>query len=317
MKAMVIESFGGSEQLKLMDVPKPATAPAEVLVKVAYASVNPVDWKIREGYLKDFIPHQFPLIPGWDAAGTVESVGPAAKGFKAGDRVFAYCRKPVVRWGTYAQYVAVEASAAAAMPKNLDFAQAAAIPLVGLTAWQALFDFAELRAGESVLILAGAGGVGSLAIQFARAAGAEVLATASRTKHGYLRELGAQEAIDYALEDPAEAARRVHPQGVDVVLDCVGGDSLVKIFAAAKEGGRLVSIVDEPDQKLAAARKLKSGFVFVAPNGSQLSQIARLIEEGRVRPPHILERPLEAAAAAQDENQARRVTGKVVLKVAS
>ncbi|HYN39160.1 MAG TPA: NADP-dependent oxidoreductase, partial [Rhodospirillales bacterium] len=161
MRVMVIDGFGGAERLHPAELPAPVPAAGEVLIRIVCAGVNPVDWKIREGWLQSLFPHQFPLIPGWDAAGTIAAVGDGVEGFAIGDRVWAYCRKPEVQWGTYAEYVTMPADAVAPMPGSLDFEEAAAIPLVGLTSWQALFDAAGLAAGQSVLIHAGAGGIGS------------------------------------------------------------------------------------------------------------------------------------------------------------
>lgn len=148
MKAIVIKEFGGADKLTFTDVPKPETGANELLIEVRYAAVNPVDWKIREGYLKNFLPHEFPLIPGWDVSGSVVEVGQNVKHFKIGDEVFAYCRKPIVQWGTYAEFVSFDADNIALKPQNISFAQAAAIPLVGLTAWQALFEAARLKKGK-------------------------------------------------------------------------------------------------------------------------------------------------------------------------
>lgn len=312
---MVIERFGGAKELTLVELPTPVPRDTEVLVEIAYTSVNPVDWKIREGYLKNLIPHKFPLILGWDAAGTIHSVGKNANGFKPGDRVFAYCRKPDVQWGTYAEFIALESAAVAKMPKNLSFAQSAAIPLVGLTAWQALFDFAGLKRGEKLLVHAGAGGVGGMAIQFARVTGAIVTTTASLRNHSYVKELGASHVIDYSKENLSLAAKKICPTGYDVVFDCVGGATLRASYELVGVGGRLVSIVDPPDTRVAESRQLKAGFIFVAPNGNQLSKIATLIEEGKVLPLHITEKKLEEAPQALDDSQARHVKGKIVLHI--
>lgn len=315
MRAMVIERFGGAKELTLVELPTPIPSGTQILVEIAYTSVNPVDWKIREGYLKNLIPHKFPLILGWDAAGTIHSVGKNVNGFKPGDRVFAYCRKPDVQWGTYAEFIALESTAAAKMPKNLSFAQAAAVPLVGLTAWQALFDFAGLKRGEKLLVHAGAGGVGGMAIQFASLTGALVTTTASRSNHSYVKELGASHVIDYSKENLSLAAKKICPTGYDVVLDCVGGETLRASYELVSVGGRLVSIVDQPDTRAAEARRLKAGFIFVAPNGNQLSRIAELMEEGKVLPLHTTEKKLEEAPQALDDNQARHVKGKIVLRI--
>lgn len=315
MRAMAIEAYGGPERLRLMDLPVPVPGEEEVLIEIVCASVNPVDWKIREGQLKDRLPNVFPIIPGWDAAGTVKAVGANVTRFKGGERVFAYCRKPTIQWGTYAEYVAMEARHVALMPKNLSFAQAAAIPLTTLTAWQSLFDRACLGSGQTVLIHAGAGGVGGMAIQLARHVGAKVYATASRGNHDYVRGLGAAHVIDYRSENFLDAIRRFEPQGVDVVLDTIGAQVYRASFAALKRGGFMVSIREKPDEQLAAQYGVRAGYVFVQPDGEQLGAIAYLLEEGAIQPPHIEEMRLEDAAAAQEQSRAGHVRGKIVLRI--
>jgi NADPH:quinone reductase-like Zn-dependent oxidoreductase len=315
MKAIVLEQFGSADQLLLRELPIPEPEVDEIQIKIAYAGVNPVDWKIRQGLLKDRIPHEFPLIPGWDAAGVVSKVGKHATKFKAGDEVFAYCRKPIIKWGTYAEYICYPALLVAFKPSILSFAQAAAIPLAGLTAWQALFDFLHLKRGESILIHAGAGGVGSLAIQFAKYLGTFVYTTASENNHPYVKRLGADVIVDYGKENFVDRIRQVAPNGIDLVFDTVGGNTLSESFKVMKPGGRLVSIVQPPDQKMAETFQVQAGYVFVQPNGEQLQQIAELIQEGHVIPPEIKELPLEKASQAQQENEQRHVQGKIVLKV--
>ena len=216
MKAIIINGFGGADGLQMAEVPTPTAQADEVLIRVAYAGVNPVDWKIREGMLEGLFEHRFPLILGWDAAGTVAAVGTAVTDFKVGDKVYAYCRRPIVQWGTYAEYLAMESSAVAPIPANLTFAQAAAIPLTALTSWQALFDAGQLKAVQSVLIHAGAGGTGGMAIQFAKHAGGTVFTTASAGNHEYVRSLGADHVIDYQRESFVEVVKNKSPDGVDL-----------------------------------------------------------------------------------------------------
>jgi NADPH2:quinone reductase len=315
MKAMVIDCFGGAEQLHLEEMPTPKPADNEVLIEVCYAAVNPVDWKIREGHLKGLIPHEFPIILGWDASGTIADVGKNVSGFHKGDEIFAYCRKPIVKWGTYAEFVSFDAANIALKPKNISFAQAAAIPLAGLTAWQALFDFAHLKAGESILIHAGAGGVGGLAIEFARQAGAKIYTTASQENHGYVKKLGAHVPIDYRRDNFVAKIRSLEPQGIDIVLDCVGKQTLQDSFQVLKPNGRIVSIVEQVDQGLAKKYNVHGGFVFVKPNGKQLSQIADLIAEGKVVPPNIEEMPFTSAASAHEKIRQGHTRGKYVLRI--
>lgn len=314
MKAITIDGFGGIEKLKTSVLPDPVPASDEVIINVRYAGVNPVDWKIREGYLKERLPHKFPLIPGWDAAGVIAAVGKDVEKFKVGDEVFAYCRKPEVQWGTYAESVALGAEFVAHKPKNTSFAEAAAIPLVGLTAWQALFDAANLQKGQTVLVHAGAGGVGSLAIQFAKHIGARVMTTASVAKHDYVKKLGADVAIDYAYGF-VEQVLKAAPEGVDLVFDCVGGKTLDESMPVVKRGGHIISIVQKPDEQLAEKYGIHPGYVFVRPNGEQLAEIGRLIETGKVVVPKIEELSIKDVAKAQEQSRNGRTLGKMVLKV--
>ncbi len=313
MKAIAIKEFGGIDQLHLIEVPTPKPTSQEVLIEVVYTAVNPVDWKIREGMLKERLPHHFPLILGWDVSGIIAAVGNDVTHFKPGDAVFAYCRKPVVQWGTYAEYVTFEAENVAHKPKNITFAQAAAIPLVGLTAWQALFDVAKLKKGETILVHAGAGGVGSFAIQFAKHIGAHVYTTASKANHDYVKQLGAEHAIDYK-QGFVDAIKKLAPQGIDVVFDCVGGETLEESSKVIKKGGRLVSIVSKPDPAL-EDQGIHTGYVFVRPSGKELTEIGHLIEQGKVVIPTIQEMPLKEAAAAQEKSRTGHTQGKIVLKV--
>ena len=315
MRAMLIETFGGPEVMQPSYVHPPEPVDTEVLIEIAYAGVNPVDWKIREGMLSGLFPHEFPVIPGWDAAGTVKGVGKNVTEFRIGDRVYAYCRKPKVRFGTYAEFVTMDHAAVALMPKNVGFAEAASIPLAGLTAWQSLFDAANLSAGDGVLIRGGAGGVGSLAIQFAKHAGAKVYTTARKANHEYVTSLGADVAIDYAAEDFVDAVRKREPGGIDLVFDAVGGDAQRKCYQVLKRGGMLVSIVDAPDEEMARSFGVKTAYVFVSPDGEQLRRITALVESGAVRAPVIEEMGLRDAAEAQRRSKAGHVRGKIVLKV--
>lgn len=315
MRAVAIEKFGGINELKVMDVPRPSAGPGEVVIRVSHAGVNPVDWKIREGYLKDLFPHRFPVILGWDAAGTVAEIGAGVSGLSVGERVFAYTRKAEVSGGAYAEYIAVPASSVAPVPESLDDAQAAALPLAALTAYQALHDVAKLRAGDTVLVHAGAGGVGGYAIQIAKAAGARVLTTASAAKHAYVRSLGADEAIDYTKESVADAVGRLAPQGVDVVIDAVGGETLAKSFGLVRRGGALVSIVDTPDPREAEKHGIRASFHFVAPSGEQLRALGKLVEAGKLRAPEVEVLPLADAATAHRKSEGHRTTGKLVLAV--
>lgn len=315
MKAIQIDSFGGVEKLILRDIPVPPPEANEVQIHIVYSSVNPVDWKIGQGLLKEKFPCVFPFIPGWDAAGIVSAVGSKVTAFKKGDEVFAYCRKPIVQWGTYAEYVCVDADAVALKPTNINFAEAAAIPLVGLTAWQSLFDFVKLQKGETVLIHAGAGGVGSFAVQFAKNAGARVITTASAGNHAYVTQLGADVVLDYTKGNLPEEIKRVAPEGIDVIFNTVGGQTIYEDAKWLKKGGRLASIANALTPEEAAQYGIKASYILVRPNGKELAEIAQLVETGKIKPVEIQEFPLEKAADAQKENQKGHTRGKIVLKI--
>ena len=314
MKAVYIRQFGDSTTLEVGEVPDPEPGPGEIQIRIDHTSVNPVDWKIREGYVQSMMPHEFPLILGWDAAGTVAKVGPDAKSFALGDEVYSYTRRPTVQFGTYAEYTVAGESAVAAKPKTLSFAEAATVPLVSLTAWLALVDFAEVSSGDNVFITAGAGGVGSFGIQFAKHRGANVITTASAKNHDYVRSLGADHVVDYTKGDTV-AAVRAWKNDVDVVFDCAGGKSLDEAWQVIKNGGRLVSIVDTPSEERAKEKEVRAAFVFVSPSGEELAQIGALIDAGKVQIPHLQVKSVKDAAAALDENQNRHVRGKVALKI--
>jgi NADPH2:quinone reductase len=315
MRAIAIEKFGGPELLEEMDLPRPRPEKGEILIRVVAAGVNPVDWKIREGYLKELMPHAFPLIPGWDVAGVVEEHGEGATRFRRGDRVWAYARKPTVQWGCYAECVAVPEEHVALMPTKLLFEEAASIPLAALTAYQALFGKPALVSGSKVLVHAAAGGVGHFAVQLAANAGAEVIGTAGPTNQAFVLELGAGGSIDYTKEDFVEAARRLCTDGFDLVLDAVGGETLAKSFELVKPGGRLVSIVEEPNGAKAREHGIGVHFIFVEPSAEQLGILTRLVDRNELAT-HVQKiYPLAEAAEAQKELASGHVRGKLVLNL--
>ena len=313
MKAIAINEFGGRDKLQFMDLPMPEIKPGEILVKIKAAGVNPVDWKIREGYIKDLFPYEFPIILGWDAAGTVEQAGPEVTRFREGDEIFAYCRKPMVQGGAYAEYIALEEEHAAIKPKNISFEEAASIPLAALTAYQSLFDAAKINPGETVLIHAAAGGVGGFGVQLASDHGAVVWGTASEGNKEYVQDLGAARVVDYNQEDFCDSVRSEYSDGVDVVFDCVCGDVLAKSAEIVKQGGRLISIVDDPTGL--ARSDIHKEFVFVAPNSAQLTELARMVEQGRLRThlSQVFPFGLEEARRAHELSESLRTRGKMVL----
>ena len=309
MKAVRIHAYGGPEVLHYEDAPIPQLNPDDLLIRVRAAAINPVDWKIREGDLQGVLNHQLPLTLGWDVSGEVAAVGPEVSQFKIGDAVYA--RPNIERDGGYAEYIAVKASEAAIKPVRLDHDHAAAVPLAALTAWQSLVDAAQLRAGQTVLIHAAAGGVGSFAVQLAKARGAKVIATASAVNIGLVMELGADQFVDYTRTRFEEVAKEV-----DVVFDTIGGETQARSWSVLKPGGMLVSVVSPPPAATAAEQGVRSAFVFIQPSGSQLDAIARLIDEGRMKPILHTVLPLYEARQAQVISQGGHVRGKIVLHVA-
>jgi NADPH:quinone reductase-like Zn-dependent oxidoreductase len=305
MKAVRIHEYGGPEVLKYEDAPVPRPGPAEVLVRVHAAGVNPVDWKIREGY---FQGRPLPIIPGWDVSGVVETAGRGADRWKAGDEV--YSRPDISRDGAYAEYIVIRESELALKPESIDHINAAAVPLTALTAWQVLFDTADLQPGQRVLIHAAAGGVGTMAVQLAKWKGAYVIGTASEVNHEYLRSLGADETIDYNKMPFEDAV-----SDVDVVFDTIGGDTHKRSWQVLKEGGILVSILVKASDEEAASHGARAGYVFVQPSADQLAEMARLIDGGIVRPVVQAVLPLAEARRAQEMSQAGHTRGKIVLKV--
>jgi NADPH:quinone reductase-like Zn-dependent oxidoreductase len=319
MRAITINNFGGRDTLTLADdVPTARFGEDEVLIAVKAAGVNPVDAKIREGKLAGRLPHEFPLIPGWDAAGIIAGIGENVTSFLPGDEVFAYCRKPVVQYGTYAEYVAVPTSFVAKKPVSLSFEEAAAVPLACLTAYQSLFEGINLHQGETVLIQAAAGGVGSFAVQLAALRGAFVIGTARSVNHEYIRSLGVGRAIDYTLNDVSSLVGNEFPAGIDAVFDTIGGEATFTGMDLLKPGGRIVSILTPKDERVEEyARKndLRYEYVFVRPDAGQLEQIARLFAAGKLHVHIDGTFPLEQAAEAQAQIESRHTKGKIVLTI--
>ena len=307
MKAVRIHDYGKADVLVYEDAPRPEPKAGEVLVKVHAAGINPVDWKIRAGAF-DKSKAGLPRILGGEIAGTVESCGADVKGFKAGDEVWALL--PLLRMGGYAEYAVAAEKDLAAKPKSIDFVHAAGVPLAALTAWQALFDKAGLHEGQSVLIHGGAGGVGHFAVQFAKARGAKVYATASANHLDFLKELGADVAIDYKAQKFEELAK-----DVDVVLDSIGGETQTRSLACLKKGGYLVSIVQQPDAKKLAELGLKGTIFLVAPNVKELDEIGALIEAKKVKCVVSATVPLAEAKRAHELSESGHTQGKIVLQV--
>lgn len=308
MKAIRIHSYGGPEKLVYEDASRPTLNDDDVLIKVHAAGVNPVDWKIRQGYMEGRV--KLPLILGWDVAGVVEEKGKAVSKLEIGDKV--YSRPSIFRNGAYAEYIAVKASEAASMPESLDFIQAAAVPLAALTAWQSIFDLAHLESGQTILIHAAAGGVGHFAVQFARWAGAHVIGTASERNHDFLSSIGAHETIDYTTTNFEDV---VHD--ADVVLDTMSGDVWQRSWKVIRKGGIMVSTLRGPEAGGPDALNKLCAHVFVQPDAAQLGEIAVLIDSGHVKPHIDRVFPLQETAEAHKLNQQGHTRGKIVLDVAS
>lgn len=315
MKAIIFENFGGIENLKLAEVAIPEPQPNEVQIQVAYAGVNPLDWKIHEGYLRELTPHKFPIILGWDVAGTVVKVGSQVSDFKVGDKVFALAKKLVIKEGTFAEYVCIPVKDVALKPEKLSLKEAAALPLVSLTAWQALVVLSQLQPNETVLIHAGGGGVGSIAIQIAKHCQAKVVTTVSPAHVDYVKRLGADVVIDYTKENFVEKIKELFPEGIDVILDTIGDEVLQGNFAVLKSAGRLVSIRQQIDPKIAGSYQANVRFLLVKPNGAQLKTIAGLFDDGSLVSPQIEEYPLDHFNEALIKVREGHTQGKVVLRV--
>jgi NADPH:quinone reductase-like Zn-dependent oxidoreductase len=308
MKAVRIHQYGGPEVLQLEEAPKPNFSENEVLIKVKAAGVNPVDFKIREGYLAGMLNHTLPLTLGWDVAGIIEAIGSKVKDWKIGDEI--YSRPDITKNGAYAEYIAISANEIARKPKSLSFTEAAGVPLVALTAWQAIIEGAGLKAGQKVLIHAGSGGVGSFAIQFAKHIGATVLATSSTTNLALLKSLGADIAIDYTKDHFEELADKV-----DVVFDTIGGDVQKRSWQCLKPGGTLVSIASTPDAELAKKFQANGKFVFVQPDGQRLAEFSSLFDQGKLRVLIDTVFDLSEVQKAHELSQTGRARGKIILEV--
>src|SRR3984893_15644931 len=307
MKAVVVHEYGGPEVLKYEDAPRPEPKENEVLVRAIAAGVNPVDALIRSGKYAKFFGTNLPLIPGYDIAGIVEEAGAKISKLKIGDPIYAY-----TMWGGgYAEYALANEGEAATKPKSLNFVEAAAVPLAALTAWQALIDSAKLSAGQTVLIHGGSGGVGSFAIQIAKARGAKVIATASTPNQDLLKQLGADVAVDYTKQKFEDVAK-----DVDVVLDSVGQDTLQRSYGVVKKGGFLVTLVAQPDQAELEKHGIRGSSLSVAPNSDELAEITKLIEAKKIKGIVSQTFALADAATAQEQAETRHTRGKIVLKVA-
>ena len=304
MRGIGYDSFGGPEVLELRDdLPEPPVGPDTVLVRTRAAGVNPVDIGIREGKLAGFFPHHFPIVPGWDLAGVVEAVGPAVVDFAVGDEVYGYLRRDDVQWGTAAELVPAPQRCLARKPESLSFTEAGAVPLAGLTAYQALTEALAVGEGDRVLVHRAAGGVGFFAVQIAVALGAHVIGTASPRNSGFLAEAGAAEVLDYSAGPISEQLA----EPVDAVLDLNGGDTLADAPKQVRDASRIAGVVDP------SVNSMGGRYVFVRPERHDLEELARMADAGQLRVAVAKAFPLEQTGEAHDLVAGGHVRGKVVV----
>ena len=305
MKAIRIHQYGDAGTLKLEEIPRLSIAPDQILIRIRDAGVNPIDWKIRQGYLKQVMPASFPMTIGQDFAGEVVESGKDVTEFAAGDRVFGFAQ------GSYAEYAAAPASTVAAIPNSIDFATAAALPTAGSTALQVVRDVVDAKQGMTILIHGAAGGVGSYASQIARNLGARVIGTASGADIEYLNSLGIAEVVDYKRERFEDKAA-----GIDAVVDLVGGETLARSYAVVKKGGVLATTVQPIDESAAKRAGIRAIQVIMKRNAADLAELARLVEKGVLRPRLFKTMSLSEARQAQELSETGKTQGKVILKVA-
>ena len=302
MKAIQIHEYGDEDVLHYTDVERLEPKADEILVKIHAAAVNPVDWKIRDGKGENF-GMTLPLIPGADFAGTIAEIGADIKKFRKDEAVYGK-----ILLGCYAEYVIVKENELGRMPGNLDFKNAASLPMGALTAWQAIFETAKLMSDQKILIHGASGGVGSNAVQLAKAKGAYVIASASGQNELFVKHLGADEFIDYRSINFEDVVK-----DVDVVFDTVGGDTLDRSFQVLKKGGFLVSLIDEPSKELAQKHEVAVKYISSKPNPEQLDEITNLVEAGKLRTFVAYVFPLSDAKKAQKLSKEGHDTGKIIL----
>ncbi|MBJ8081609.1 NADP-dependent oxidoreductase [Bacillus cereus group sp. N14] len=331
MKAMIIDKYG-KVPMRMAEVPTPEINEYELLAEIHAASINPIDFKIRDGKVKMLLKYEMPLILGNDFSGVITKVGSKVTRFKVGDEIYARPRKNKI--GTFAEYIAIHEDDIALKPKNLSFEEAASIPLVGLTSYQALHDIMQLQKGQKILIHAGSGGVGTFAIQLAKIMGATVTTTASEAGANLVKSLGADEIINYKTEKFEDILK-----DYDAVFDTIGGTTLEKSFNIIKSGGNIVSVSGMPNARFGkefgsgffktllfslASKKLTAlekkhnarySFLFMKPSGDQLRTIANYIEAGKIKP--VIDRvfPFEDAQKAMEYSEAGRAKGKIIVKI--
>ncbi|MBD3677072.1 MAG: NADP-dependent oxidoreductase [Rhodobacteraceae bacterium] len=312
MKALVYDAYGPPEGVRLADLPIPEPDAGEVRIRVAYAGVNPIDWKIGEGRLSAQINTGFPMVLGREISGTIDCVGDGCRDFSAGDHVFASLDRP---GGGFAEYAVVPERNVAKAPGTLSPREAAAIPLTSLASWQALVETAELAADETVFVLSGAGGTGSFAIQLAKSRRARVVTTCSAKNREFVSSLGADKVVDYASPNPIACIRAACPGGLDTVFSNALGDLHRRSYELLRPGGMIVTIGEPPIGGAAECLGVREVDLVVRPDGQALSAIAWLIDRGEIRPPPVREFRLEDAAHAFRASMTGHVRGKIVLSI--
>lgn len=323
MKAMVLDHFGGPEVLHMAEIERPQATPGQVVVQVAYASVNPADWKSREGWLAQYFQYQFPFVVGFDAAGIVAEVGEGVADLCVGDRVVTPGNQGMGERGSYAEYVRSSAERVIRLPEVVSLQAAATLPTAGMTAWKATLDLGQAAPGKRVIVNGGAGGTGSFSIQLAKMAGAQVAATCSPRNFDYVRSLGADHVIDYRAGPVADAIREWAPDGVDLIVDTVGQGTFVDTIETVKRGGIICPIGTLiADERPYDPDRLAAAGVTVIPTisdfESQPRQLAGLVEAlsgGRICAPHYSVMPLADAGEAQRLVAGGHVRGKILLEV--
>lgn len=312
MQAAQINEYGGKDVLKTVhDAPKPRPDAGQILVAVHAAAVNPFDWKVREGAMKDNAPLTFPATLGGDCAGVVAEVAPGVSGFEVGDEVYGQANA-LSGQGSYAEFTPVKAESLAPKPKKVDFITAAALPLAGVSAYQALVEHAQLQRGQKILIHGGAGGIASFAVQLAKYLGAHVATTAAAEDAEYVKSLGADEVIDYKTQKFEQLLK-----DYDVVYDTVGGDTYTRSFQILRPGGTIVSMLEKPNEGLMKQHDVTAISQFTRVTTGRLTKLAELIDQGAIKPQIDKIFPLEQAADALAYIQSGRHHGKVVIKVKS
>lgn len=308
MKAATIHQFGGINEIHVEEVAMPTISSNEVLVKVIASSINQLDWRLRAGEITH-IPITFPHTLGWDLSGVIMEVGSEVSKFKVGDAI--YSRPEVAKNGSHAEYIAIDANDVAFKPATISFAAAATLPIASITAWRSLFNFGELEAGQKVLIHAGAGSLGCIAIQLAKNAGAYVITTATAKQHDFVKSLGADEAIDYETEHFQDML-----SNIDIVLDTIGDQVQLDSYSVLKPNGILVAVNKYPDMEKAQSLGVQAKFLVCTPDGELLKKVAALVDAGKVRPIVGYEYALKDIHKAYELSESKKAKGKIVIHIA-